>query len=639
MSSNDRKRHEKIDSSKFLQVVEMMDHSELHFMKYLINLKINHDPLKFLPPHTVLQSISQLDLKSLFRLARTNKSWASVIFPVQSECNNQNGLVHPSHYRQLWVHIYMHLNETGQITPLITRLLQRYASDLKSLCPWLLYNGLKTNAFLIRNWLRNLAKTITFECHGSNVITSVYLDPVFSSRIITASDDNTAMIWDMNSLFDAAVASPINNIRSSSPSASQLTSEAQYEGGLLQSNVNRIGTDHGVVNLIGHNGGIWALAVAYNLIITGSTDRSIGIWDAITGRLRHQLVGHTSTVRCVEVIHDVNLLVSGSRDQTLRVWDWKSGLCLKVLQGHQGSVRCIASIYSGFIVSGSYDNSLKIWDVKHGNLINTLTGHQSRIYTVCTVHKSESSIKCYCFSNTTSSHRSQAHHLSDYLIYSGGQDSVVRVWDAHSGQCIKVIEGFKGLIGLMEIKYVAGLHLLVIGSTDGIIQIWDAANIVHLSTMSNNYANSSNNNSNIQLNQSSTVTCLSFNGNILITGSEHTVRLWDLRSLIYAYNSQLWQYNSYRVETNPLTHNNLIDINGISGQGRCRLASQSTGQVTNIDASCSASLPPPKFIGNLIEHVDMVWRVAVSDRHAVIAYQIQNSTRIRILDYLTSCLI
>ena len=54
-----------------------------------------------------------------------------------------------------------------------------------------------------------------------------------------------------------------------------------------------------------------------------------------------------------------NLVVSGSRDNTLRLWNLTTGECLDVLQGHVAAVRCVC--FDGKkIVSGSYDYTVKV---------------------------------------------------------------------------------------------------------------------------------------------------------------------------------------------------------------------------------------------------------------------------------------
>ena len=60
-----------------------------------------------------------------------------------------------------------------------------------------------------------------------------------------------------------------------------------------------------------------------------------------------------------------NLLVSGSRDWTLRVWDMDTGLCRHVLRGHSDSVRCL-EVNGRYAVSGSYDHTVRVWDYQHG---------------------------------------------------------------------------------------------------------------------------------------------------------------------------------------------------------------------------------------------------------------------------------
>lgn len=53
-----------------------------------------------------------------------------------------------------------------------------------------------------------------------------------------------------------------------------------------------------------------------DLIVSGSTDRTIRVWDIATGTCLHTLYGHTSTVRCLALHGDI--IVSGSRDATVR---------------------------------------------------------------------------------------------------------------------------------------------------------------------------------------------------------------------------------------------------------------------------------------------------------------------------------
>jgi WD40 repeat protein len=59
--------------------------------------------------------------------------------------------------------------------------------------------------------------------------------------------------------------------------------------------------------------------------------------------------------------------VSGSHDKTVRLWDAITGAALQTLKGHLGMVGSVAfSLDSKLVVSGSMDNTVKLWDAITG---------------------------------------------------------------------------------------------------------------------------------------------------------------------------------------------------------------------------------------------------------------------------------
>ncbi len=79
--------------------------------------------------------------------------------------------------------------------------------------------------------------------------------------------------------------------------------------------------------LRGHTGPVIAVACSPDgkWIASGSVDRTIMIWNAITGKELHTLVGHSDRIHSVAFSLDSQQLVSASADHILSVWDVKTG--------------------------------------------------------------------------------------------------------------------------------------------------------------------------------------------------------------------------------------------------------------------------------------------------------------------------
>lgn len=110
-------------------------------------------------------------------------------------------------------------------------------------------------------------------------------------------------------------------------------------------------------------------------VITGSTDKTLKIWDLKTWAHLHTLSGHSNSVQSVAVTQDGNYAVSGSADRTVRIWDLIKNKLVSTLVGHTESVSSVSlTPCNSYIVSASLDSSLRVWGLTSGELIASFTG-------------------------------------------------------------------------------------------------------------------------------------------------------------------------------------------------------------------------------------------------------------------------
>lgn len=128
-----------------------------------------------------------------------------------------------------------------------------------------------------------------------------------------------------------------------------------------------------------HNSGIYCLQFDNNLLVTGSRDRNLKMWNIRTGQLLHTLEGHTGSVLCLQFDH--RYLISGSSDSTLIIWDILSGEKIKTLSGHGESVLNV-KLLGNTIVSCSKDRTVRTWDLEKGISKLTFRGHRAAVNAV-----------------------------------------------------------------------------------------------------------------------------------------------------------------------------------------------------------------------------------------------------------------
>jgi WD40 repeat protein len=175
--------------------------------------------------------------------------------------------------------------------------------------------------------------------HDSD-ITGVDFSPD-GKRVITASHDHTARIWDA-------------------------------------------GTGAGTAVLKGH--GLTVLGVRFSpdsqLALTVSRDATARVWDAASGSELAVLEGHRKLINQGAFSPDGTRIVTASIDGTARLWT-AEGKALAVFTGHRGPVHQAAFSASGRrVVTVSADGTARIWDAVTGSTIAVLEGDGGDIHSL-----------------------------------------------------------------------------------------------------------------------------------------------------------------------------------------------------------------------------------------------------------------
>jgi WD40 repeat protein len=215
--------------------------------------------------------------------------------------------------------------------------------------------------------------------------------------------------------------------------------------------------------LQGHQGWIWSLAFSPDgqTLLSGSDDCTVKVWDVATASCRQTLKEHQGWVWSVTFSPDGQTMATAGNDQIIRLWNSATGELCKRLVGHEGWVRTIRFDSSGQqLISGGDDTTLRIWDVATGDCLQVLSGHRRAIMSVA-----------YAPPLDTAQAGTLATAMDGAIIVSGSQDCTVRIWDAVTGQCLRVLSAVKTRIWSVALH--PGGRLLLSGSNDSTLRLWN----------------------------------------------------------------------------------------------------------------------------------------------------------------------
>ncbi len=86
------------------------------------------------------------------------------------------------------------------------------------------------------------------------------------------------------------------------------------------------------------------------------------VWDVASGKLLHELTGHTCPITDIALSRDGTKLITGSYDSTARIWDVPTGTLIRTLHGHTNQVISVAMSSDGLhAVSVAHNNAARYW--------------------------------------------------------------------------------------------------------------------------------------------------------------------------------------------------------------------------------------------------------------------------------------
>ena len=159
------------------------------------------------------------------------------------------------------------------------------------------------------------------------------------TRIVTASWDKTARIWD-------------------AATGNQLTILSGHEKGVNTASFSPDGT-----RIVTASNSFSRYGTRF---LTASWDSTVRIWDAASGSQLFVLLGHEKGVDSASFSPDGTRIVTTSLDDTVRIWDAATGQQLIVIRGHQeGHENWVSSASfspDGTRIVSKYHGAIRIWD-------------------------------------------------------------------------------------------------------------------------------------------------------------------------------------------------------------------------------------------------------------------------------------
>lgn len=313
------------------------------------------------------------------------------------------------------------------------------------------------------------------------------------SRVVTASRDKTAQLWDTNT--GKALGEPmlhegvVYTAAFSADGDRVLTASSDKTAQLWDAR-----TGKALGETMGHEGSVYMAAFSGDgsRVLTASSDYTARLWNAHTGKPLGRVMKHEGKVFSAVFSADGKHVVTASGDETAQLWDAYTGEALGDAMAHNDEVKFAAFSPDGTrVVTTSRDKTARLWAVNTGKALGETMMHEDAVWFA-------------------------AFSPDGARVLTASGDKTAQLWSAHTGEALG-----ETMAHADEVRFAAfsgdGTRV-VTASRDKTARLWDATTGESLSEV---------------ITHADEVRFAAFStdgARVLTASSDRTARLWDTRA-------------------------------------------------------------------------------------------------------------
>jgi U3 small nucleolar RNA-associated protein 13 len=210
-----------------------------------------------------------------------------------------------------------------------------------------------------------------------------------------------------------------------------------------------------------------------SFLISGAQDKTIKKWEIpktaigkdgkkAKPRALFTRKAHEKDINALAIHHNSNLFASASQDRTVKIWSVEDGSTIGILRGHRRGVWAVSfsppgtqlnivgasgtSSARGYVLTGSGDKTVRIWNLMDYSCLMTMEGHTNSVLKVLWIPPLREEQKL-------------AHDKRGPLVASAGSDTLVKIWEANSGECATTLDNHTDRVWALAVRPPANATL------------------------------------------------------------------------------------------------------------------------------------------------------------------------------------